>query len=226
MEIFRHSLIEGAKKVQGIAIIIDVFRAFTTAAYVLNNGAICIIPIGRLEKAFELKRKHPNWILMGERDGRKLKRFDYGNSPFKIRDVDFIEKTVIMTTSSGTQGIVSADNADLILLGSFVTASATIRYVRKLNPEIVSFVAMGNKGLEKSAEDELCAVYLENLLKGKNPDFGKIFNYLSESDGARKFFDDSQPQYCVEDFYCALDLDRFDFALGVRDDKTIVKLIL
>ena len=191
----------------------------------LDNGAICIIPIGRVEKAFELKRKYPDWILIGERDGRKLKSFDYGNSPFEIRDVDFTGKTVIMTTSSGTQGIVSAVNADLILLGSFVTASATVRYIFKLNPEIVSFVAMGDKGLEKSAKDELCAVYMEDLLRGKNPDFDKIFNYLYEYDGARKFFDDSQSKYNVEDFYCALDLDRFDFTLIVKDDETIVKLI-
>jgi 2-phosphosulfolactate phosphatase len=37
-------LIEGAKQAQGLTVIIDVFRAFSTACYVVRNGARQIIP--------------------------------------------------------------------------------------------------------------------------------------------------------------------------------------
>ena len=56
----------------GLAVIIDVFRAFTTAAVVMANGAECIVPVGGLEEAFELRRLHPDWVLMGERGGRRV----------------------------------------------------------------------------------------------------------------------------------------------------------
>ena len=39
-------MIEGAKEATGIAVIIDVFRAFTVEAYLMNNGAEKLIPVG------------------------------------------------------------------------------------------------------------------------------------------------------------------------------------
>ena len=38
-------LIEGAKQARGLTVIIDVFRAFSTACYVVQNGAREIIPV-------------------------------------------------------------------------------------------------------------------------------------------------------------------------------------
>ena len=157
MEIIIEGLIEGAKRAKGLTVVIDVFRAFTTAAFVMNNGAEKIIPVGKLEEAFGLKKKHPNYILMGERNNLKVEGFDYGTSPFEIKNINFTGKTVIMTTHSGTQGIVNAKNADEILLGSSVNIQATIDYKKKLKQEIVTLVAMGAGGTKERDEDELCA---------------------------------------------------------------------
>ncbi|MBT5642494.1 2-phosphosulfolactate phosphatase, partial [Candidatus Bathyarchaeota archaeon] len=72
IDIRRLSLVDGAEQARGLAVVIDVFRAFTTAAYVMANGAERIIPVGTVEKAFEMKRANQSVILMGERDGKQV----------------------------------------------------------------------------------------------------------------------------------------------------------
>jgi len=218
MRIERFSLVSGARRARGLVVVIDVFRAFTTAAYVMANGAERIIPVGDLGEAFELKRLHPDWVLMGERGGRRVEGFDYGNSPFEVRDVDFTGRTVIQTTGAGTQGVVNATGAEAILLGSFVMAGAIIRRIRRTRPETVSLVAMGSRGVEPSAEDELCANYIEAALKGETLDFAEIRRRIRAAPSGAKFFDPAQPQFREEDFHMALDLDRFDFILRVVRD--------
>lgn len=219
MRIERLSLISGAERARGLTVIIDVFRAFTTAAYVMANGAERIIPVGSLEEAFEMKRLHPDWVLMGERGGRRVEGFDHGNSPFEVRDVDFTGRTVIQTTGAGTQGIVNARGAKEILLGSFVTAGAIVKHIRRTRPEAVSLVAMGSRGVKLNEEDELCASYIEDILMGKRPDLEEIRRRIRGAPSGAKFFDPAQPQFHEEDFHMALELDRFDFILRVaRDD--------
>jgi len=218
MMIHRLSLVSGARRARGLAVVIDVFRAFTTAAYVMANGAERIIPLSRVEEAFELKRMHPDWVLMGERGGVRVEGFDYGNSPFEVRDVDFAGRTVIQTTGAGTQGLVNATGADEVLLGSFVMAGAVVRHIRRVRPEVVSLVALGSRGVEPSEEDELCAGYIDAALRGRTPDFDGMRRRIRESPSGAKFFDPAQPQFREEDYYMALELDRFEFILKVVKD--------
>lgn len=177
--------------------------------------------MGSLEEAFRLKRMNPEWVLMGERGGRRVDGFDYGNSPYEIRDVDFTGKTVIQSTGAGTQGVVRARGAEEIILASFVTAGATIEYVRKKRPELLSIVPMGDRGIEPSIEDELCADYIEMGLRGIRMDFEEIKRKIRASPSGAKFFDPSQPQYRPEDFYMALELDKFNFILKAFRENLI-----
>lgn len=218
MEIRRLSLLEGAREAEGVAVIIDVYRAFSTAAYVAGNGAERIIPVSTVEEAFKLKREHPDWLLMGEQHGVKVEGFDYGNSPFDVASIDFTGKTVVHRTSSGTQGINLARGADEVLLGSFVMAEATARYIRSLEPEVVSLVAMGWEGEKFALEDELCAEYLEERILRLRPDFQQMRRriLLEASD---KFFQPGQTSFRPEDPDLCLWLDRFDFALGVEKGR-------
>ena len=227
MEVRRLSMVSGAIEAQGLAVIIDVFRAFTTAAHVMANGAERIFPVGRVEESFELKRLHPDWIQIGERGGVMVEGFDYGNSPYEVSLVDFSGRTVIQTTGSGTKGVVKASKANELLLGSFVMARAITKYIKKVQPEVVSLVAMGNRGVEPNEEDESCAEYIESLLKGRKTDFEEIKRRIRASPTGAKFFDESQPQFRKEDFHHAMELDRFDFVLKViRGERlTVVKEI-
>ena len=120
MEIQILHLIEGARAARGTAVVIDVFRAFTVEAYLAQNGAAHIIPVGDKAIAYAYKEVHPDAILVGERQGKILPGFDYGNSPSQLEHADLTGKTVIHTTSAGTQGIANAIHADEILTGSLV----------------------------------------------------------------------------------------------------------
>ena len=227
MNIRRLSLVEGAREARGLTVIIDVFRAFTTDAFVMANGAETIHPVLTIEEAQELRRLHPDWLLMGERQGIKVEGFDYGNSPHEIREVDFTGRTLIQTTGSGTRGIVNATGADEIILGSFVMAGAIVEYIKGVDPDVVSLVAMGWNGDYPAIEDELCAEYLEGRLRGQPKAFSEMRGRIREDPQGAKFFDPSKPQFVEGDFHAAMDLDRFDFVLKVegRDEQPFVSLI-
>jgi 2-phosphosulfolactate phosphatase len=212
-DIRRLSLVGGAGQARGLAVVIDVFRAFTTAAYVMANGADKIIPVMTVEEAFELKRAHQGVILMGERGGKQVQGFDYGNSPHEIRDVDFTGLTVVQTTSAGTRGLMLAANADIILPGSFVMADAIVEYIRKRGPEVVSLVAMGWGGAEKAPEDELLAQYIEMRLSGEEPEFEAMREEIRRHPQGAKFFDRTQEMFVEGDFHAAMDINRFSFCL-------------
>lgn len=209
-------LIEGAKQAEGLTVIIDVFRAFSSACYIFNNGADRIIPVGNIDYAYKLKDENPEFILVGERGGKKPEGFDHGNSPTQIEDVDFKGKTVIQTTSAGTQGIANATNAKEIITGSFVNAQAIINYIKKQNPEKVSLVAMGNRGTEINDEDIFCAEFIKNAIENKPNDFSKISEHLRTYSSAEKFFDPEKDWAPEKDFELCLALNKFNFVLKVE----------
>jgi len=134
--------IEGAKKAEGVTVIIDVFRAFSVGCYAFDSGAAGIIAAAGIDDAFQLRRKYANSVLVGERDEKKIPGFDFGNSPTEILQADLHGKTVIHTTTAGTQGLINATRADLILTGSLVNAGAIVKFIKDLNPSHVSLVAM------------------------------------------------------------------------------------
>jgi 2-phosphosulfolactate phosphatase len=207
------SLIKGAQQARGLTVIIDVFRAWSVACYVFDNGAENIIPVGDIDRAYRLKKENPTLVLMGERNGKKPRGFDYGNSPTEIETVDFTHKTIIQTTSAGTQGMVNATNADEILTGSFVNAQAIITYINMHKPKEVSLVAMGSSGIRRADEDTFCAQYIKNALEGTPNDFLKIVEHLKESSSAQRFFDPAKTWVPERDFDLCLLLNKFNFVV-------------
>lgn len=219
-------LVDGAKKAVGLTVIIDVFRAFSVECYLFSQGAEKIFPVGTCEEAFGLKRQHPEYLLVGERGGRKVDGFDFGNSPSAFSGMDLSGRTVIHTTSSGTQGIVNATHADEILAGSLVNAAACASYIRTKNPEKVSIVAMGNSGVRRAEEDVLCAHYIKALLENEDSENREsVLNIRKEADAlrysaGRKFFDERRRDVFPEaDFALCTEVDRFSFALRLEYEK-------
>lgn len=216
MDICMLELIEGAKQAKGLTVIIDVFRAFSTACYAMDRGAERILPVGAIEEAYSLKEAHPDWVLMGERGGVVQPGFDYGNSPSQLLGADLTGKTIVHTTSAGTQGIVQATGADEIITGSFVNAGAIVDYIHKANPQVVSLVAMGFGGVEPADEDRLCAEYLRNVLLGEPVDFAAIYHFMANDSKTGGFLDlQAEASAPKGDFDLCLQLDRFDFVLRV-----------
>ena len=168
MEIWIGSLLEGAQQARGAVAVIDVLRAFTTAAAVLANGASRIIMVGAVKEAIKLRDDGLGQICLGEVGGQAPPGFDFGNSPFEVADADLTGKTVIQRTSAGTQGIVAAArHAQVLYAASLVTATATARALRSHQTDRISLVAMGSEAIARSDEDELCALHLRNLIEGR-----------------------------------------------------------
>lgn len=206
-------LLEGAKNARGLTVIIDVFRAFSLACYLFENGAQRLIPVGDIELAYRLAGQNPDYILIGERYGRKQPGFAFGNSPDEILKADFSGKTIIHTTSAGTQGIANARKADEIITGSLVNAAAVARYILRRKPREVSLVCMGIAAKYESEEDTLCAEYIKSLVEGKAYEIDTAIERLKTTSGSR-FFDPANQDWAPQnDFFLCTALNRFDFVL-------------
>lgn len=214
-------LTEGAAAARGLTVIIDVFRAASLEYYLADMGAAQIRPVGSVEDTFALGKRIPGSLLIGERGGVMVEGFDYGNSPSSIRKEDIRGKTVLHTTSAGTQGIVHASGADEIIWGSLVGAKAAAEYIRRKDPQEISLVAMGNGGIRRADEDVLCAEYIRSLLTGSPvPGFRERLAGLRSGGGAH-FFDPSlQHIYPEADFHLCVRCDVFPFVLRVEKDGT------
>ena len=205
--------VEGARKARGIAVIIDVFRAFSVACYAVDAGAARIIATAEISDAFRLKKEYKNSVLVGERDEKKIDGFDFGNSPTEIIKTDLSGKTVIHTTTAGTQGLVNAINADAVLTGSFVNAGAIIKYIRAVNPENVSLVAMGYRATRSTEEDLMCAEMIAQELKNEKFMSETNISTLRNSTGKRFFDPDNIDFSPPTDFFLCTMINRFNFVL-------------
>lgn len=217
MEVQILQLLDGARKASGLTVVIDVFRAFSTACYAFHMGAAKIFPVGGIDLAYRLKEENPGYILLGERNEQKPEGFDFGNSPSQLVAEKIVGKTLVHTTSSGTQGIANATNASEIITGSFVNAGAIVRYIRKQDPEVVSLVCMGYACEYPTDEDSLCAEWIRNELKGEPNDFSEMIETIRNGSGARFFEPEKQSWSPKADFELCLSLNRFDFVLKVEN---------
>ena len=223
MEIRMGSLVRDAREATGTAIIIDVFRAFTTAAIAFDRGATQITLVAEADDALELYRSGVGDLLMGEVNGKRPEGFDFGNSPFEISQANVAGKSIVQSTRAGTVGVAAAENADTIYLGSFVVAQATVDAIRRHQPDVVSIIAMGDQGRVRSDEDEQCGIFLRNIMEGRRPEFDAVRSLIMTGGATQKFFDPQQPQYHPEDVDLALQIDRYAFAMRImREDGLLV----
>ncbi len=226
MEIRILQLLDGAKDANGLTVIIDVFRAFSTACYAFGCGALKIFPIGDIRVAYEIKRKNPDYVLVGERNEQKPAGFDFGNSPSQLLTARLEGKTIVHTTSSGTQGIANAKNADEIITGSFVNAGAIVKYIQQKQPKTVSLVCMGYACEYPTDEDTFCAEWIKNELENKSNNFDKMVETIRTGSGARFFDPEKQSWSPQADFELCLDLNRFNFVLKVEQESGLKYLKL
>ena len=213
-------LIEGAKQAEGLTVIIDVFRAFSLECYLFAMGAAGIRPVGSIEEAWKLKELHPDWLLVGERNGKKCEGFDFGNSPSSVSPELVGGKHIIHTTSAGTQGIVNATGADKIITGSLVNAKSIAEYIKREDPEAVSLVCMGNGGIRIANEDELCARYIKSILEDAPLEDLEEQIAALQFDGGEHFFNPMTQEIFPEpDFWLCIKHDIFDFVIEIEKDS-------
>ncbi|MEJ2353582.1 MAG: 2-phosphosulfolactate phosphatase [Anaerolineales bacterium] len=109
---FRRAILDGSLlDLQGTVVVIDVLRAFTTAAYAFWAGAADITLVATVAEALALRKAKPEMLIMGEVDGLPVEGFDFSNSPTEIAGQDLAGRHLVQRTSSGTQGVVLSRNA-------------------------------------------------------------------------------------------------------------------
>lgn len=222
MEIRMGSLLRDAREAQGTTIIIDVFRAFTTAAVAFSQGAEKIVLVAEVEEALELRRQGAGELCMGEVAGMRPQGFDFGNSPYELSLADVKGKTLVQSTRAGTVGVDAARNAEEIYAASLVIAEATARAVLRRKPRLVTIVAMGAEGKVRADEDEQCALYIRNLLQGRRPDHDAVRKLVLAGAEAQKYGDPARPHFHPKDRELALQIDSIPFAIRVTRENGLL----
>lgn len=220
MKVFRKSCAQGAKEAEGLAVIIDVFRAFSCTPLFFHFGADRVILEADPERALMRKHENPGAVLVGEVNEVPIEGADLGNSPSQIIQKGpsyFRDRTVIHRTTAGVTGATAAfKSAEEVLLGSFVTAKAVAAYITQKRPDRVTLVAMGDRAERPAPEDEACADYLEHLLTGRPYDPVQAFREIVFQPTAQKFISGGRDYLPREDPIFCLQRDLFDLVLTVR----------
>jgi 2-phosphosulfolactate phosphatase len=217
--------IAGAATARGPTVVIDVFRAFSAAAYAFAAGAEQIVLAERIDEAIGISRTIPGSVLMGEDGGVRPCEFDLGNSPGEILESPqgLDGRTVVHRSSSGTRcaRAALAAGAAPIYVSSLVVASATARALRQ--EDHTTIVAAGLRGVGPAAEDDLCARLLEDLLSGTTPDLEQAGREAATTERAATLqrADFTHPNDVA--LCCAV--DRFQFAMraGQPDGMLVVR---
>lgn len=193
-------------------VVIDVLRAFTTAAFAFSRGASKIIAVSTQEEAFALRDRNSNYLIMGELNGLPIPGFNYSNSPTEISQLDLKGRTLIQRTSAGTQGIVRSFKSDTILISSFVVAEATLKRIRQLNPPKLAFIITGTTDGD---EDLALAEYLESKIHTPHTDPQPYIHRVKHSPEGLFLSTSTDPRHPQTDLHCATSLDKFPFAMEV-----------
>ena len=220
--IIRRSLLEGADGASGATVVIDTFRAFSTAAYLFAGGVDRIVLAETLDEARSRAASIPNSILCGEDGGRKPEDFDLGNSPVEVGAYPHrAGRTVVMRTSSGTRTVVRAlrSGADPVYAASLVVAGSTASAVR--GSTRVTIITSGLGGVSIADEDEETADLISDRILGRADDSLRV-DRIQAGEGAARLR--SSAWIDPADLTRCLDIDRFDFALRAGFDGGVATL--
>ncbi|MFT9846572.1 2-phosphosulfolactate phosphatase [Aneurinibacillus sp. REN35] len=147
------------------AIVIDVLRASSTIVAALHSGFASVVPVETIEEADALRS--PAAILAGERHCEKIAGFDYTNSPADLARAKHTGKQLILTTTNGTRAMQKVKQAERILVGCFLNATACITKALALQCDIVLCCA-GTRG-EFALEDGLAAGLMIHIARKHFP---------------------------------------------------------
>jgi len=181
-------------------IILDVFRTSSTIIVALATGAKEVIPLNDIPNLNKINRN--DFLLAGEHKQRKIKGFDFDNSPYEVLNADLDGKTLLLLTTNGTKAIV---NEGPCYIGSFLNISE----VKNLDAVPYPVGRMG----EPAIEDDLCASSILLERHGIKPDYEAIKKRIAE-------FGRKIPK---KDFEICMEIDRYN-VLPYFDGKKIIDL--
>jgi 2-phosphosulfolactate phosphatase len=199
--------VEGARAARGAVIVIDVLRAFTVSAYALAGGARECRLVRTVAEARALAAQTDRAVISAEEEALPVEGIQISNSPTMIQAADLTGRVLIQRSTAGTQ-VASAVRGDDIFAASLVVARATVQACLSRSPEMITFVASADH-----PEDHACALYMEALIEGKDPDLDALLTPLEQTERYRRVFSGDWPGFPRTDLELSLHPDRFDFAM-------------
>ncbi|MDQ8703997.1 2-phosphosulfolactate phosphatase [Streptomyces sp. LHD-70] len=203
-----------------VAVVVDVMRAYTVAAWAFAQGAEKIVLAASLDEALALKARHPDWVAL--KDGPAAPGFDAVNSPGLLRSTDLGGRTVVQKTTAGTVGALAVKEASLVLCAGFVVAEATARLLRARGCDKVTFVVTGEGG--RADEDLACAQYIAGRADEAVTDAAPFLRRAATSRAATELTEGVRQGVHPDDVALCLELDRFPFALVAAQEDTLMVL--
>jgi 2-phosphosulfolactate phosphatase len=203
-----------------VAVVVDVMRAFTVAAWAFAQGAEKIVLAESLDEALALKARHQDWVAL--KDGPPAPGFDTVNSPGLVRSMDLGGRTVVQKTTAGTVGALAVKEASLVLCASFVVAEATAQLLRTRKSDSVTFVVTGEDG--QADEDLACARYIARRATEAGTDAAEFLRRAAESRAAAELAEGVRQGVHPDDVALCLELDRFSFAMVATSENSLMVL--
>lgn len=164
---------------EAVCVVFDVLRATSSMITGLANGINKILPVRTIGEAMALRRRHPNALLGGERDGDRIEGFDLGNSPSEY--LYHSGKSIITTTTNGTVALRACEGAHLVLVGAILNLSALVDTINYLRPHHLIAVCSGT-GSEAALEDTWAAgAFLSHFPQSERTDAAQLAIALSNA---------------------------------------------
>lgn len=207
-------------EVPPVAVVVDVMRAFTVAAWAFAQGAKKTVLAGSLDEALALKSDHPDWVAL--KDGPPAPGFDAVNSPGLLRSVDLGGRTVVQKTTAGTVGALAVKETPLVLCASFVVAQATAQLLRTHQSDSVTFVITGEDG--QADEDLACAQYIARRITEPDTDAAEFVQRAARSRAAAELAQGVRQGVHPDDVALCLEVDRFPFAMAASVEGPLMVL--
>ncbi len=204
--------------VTGAVVVVDVLRAFTTAAYAFGAGARHIHLVGTVGEAVAYKAAHPGVLAMGEEGGRRQPGFDFSNSPVEVSQADLSGCELVQRTGAGVQGALAARSAERLWCASLVCASATAAAVESAGLGPPTYVISGRfeDAPEVSGSDDLfTAQLIERARVGEDLRIDETRRAVATSDEAERTLALGGSDVDPADIEYATCVDAFDFAMEV-----------
>ncbi|MCX4655690.1 2-phosphosulfolactate phosphatase [Streptomyces microflavus] len=207
-------------EIPSVAVVVDVMRAFTVAAWAFARGAEKIVLAESLDDALALTARHPEWVAL--KDGPPAPGFALVNSPGLLRSADLGGRTVVQKTTAGTVGALAVKDASLVLCAGFVVAEATAQVLRARGSGSVTFVVTGEDG--RADEDLACAQYIAGRATGAGTDAAGFLRRAAASRAATELAEGVRQGVHPDDIALCLEVDRFPFAMVAALEDSLMVL--
>ncbi len=147
-----------------VVVVIDILRATTIITTMFKNGLHKLIPAKNLDEAKTYKEK--GFLVAAERNGVKVDFADFNNSPYVFTKENMKGKTLVYSSTNGTNTINAAKKGLQVVIASFLNLTAVTNYIKNKNQDVI-LLCSGWQGNFCSEDAIFAGALSEKLLTTK-----------------------------------------------------------